>query len=218
MSVYNAESSVEDSINSILNQTYENFEFLILDDYSTDKTKEILDNYKSKDKRIKIIYNNQNIGLTKSLNRLINMTNAKLIARQDADDVSLPNRLNAQLNYINKYNLDACTSRAYIKSSKRKVPKFSYLLPDNLVIRYKNPYIHGSLIIKKEVLNKLGNYDENFYYAQDYKLFDSLLQNKYKIKTLKQPLYILNMEDNISLKFRKEQNYYAECVRNNLQP
>lgn len=218
MSVYNAESSVEDSINSILNQTYENFEFLILDDYSTDKTREILDNYKSKDKRIKIIYNNQNIGLTKSLNRLINMTNAKLIARQDADDVSLPNRLNAQLNYINKYNLDACTSRAYIKSSKRKVPKFSYLLPDNLVIRYKNPYIHGSLIIKKEILNKLGNYDENFYYAQDYKLFDSLLQNKYKIKTLKQPLYILNMEDNISLKFRKEQNYYAECVRNNLQP
>ena len=218
MSVYNAESSVEDSINSILNQTYENFEFLILDDYSTDKTREILDNYKSKDKRIKIIYNNQNIGLTKSLNRLINMTNAKLIARQDADDVSLPNRLNAQLNYINKYNLDACTSRAYIKSSKRKVPKFSYLLPDNLVIRYKNPYIHGSLIIKKEILNKLGNYDENFYYAQDYKLFNDLLQNKYKIKTVKQPLYILNMEDNISLKFRKEQNYYAECVRNNLQP
>jgi hypothetical protein len=91
-------------------------------------------------------------------------------------------------------------------------------LPDNLIIRYKNPYIHGSLIIKKEILNKLGNYDENFYYAQDYKLFNDLLQNKYKIKTVKKPLYILNMEDNISLKFRKEQNYYAECVRNNLQP
>ena len=119
---------------------------------------------------------------------------------------------------VNKYNLDACTSRAYIKSSKRKIPKFSYLLPDNLVIRYKNPFIHGSLIIKKEILNKLGNYDENFYYAQDYKLFNDLLQNKYKIKTVKKPLYILNMEDNISLKFRKEQNYYAECVRNNLQP
>jgi glycosyltransferase EpsE len=218
MSVYNAESSVEDSINSILNQTYENFEFLILDDYSTDKTTEILDSYKSKDKRIKIIYNNQNIGLTKSLNKLISMSNAELIARQDADDVSLPNRLKAQLKYINKYNLDACTSRAYVKSSKRKIPKFSYLLPDNLVIRYKNPYIHGSLIIKKEILNKLGNYDENFYYAQDYKLFNDLLQNKYKIKTVKQPLYILNMEDNISLKFRKEQNYYAECVRNNVQP
>lgn len=218
MSVYNAESSVEDSINSILNQTYENFELLILDDYSTDKTTEILDNYKSKDKRIKIIYNNQNIGLTKSLNKLISMSNAELIARQDADDVSLPNRLKAQLKYIHKYNLDACTSRAYVKSSKRKIPKFSYLFPDNLVVRYKNPYIHGSLIIKKEILNKLGNYNENFYYAQDYKLFNDLLQNKYKIKTVKQPLYILNMEDNISLKFRKEQNYYAECVRNNLQP
>ena len=218
MYVYNSETSVEDSINSILNQTYENFKFLILDDCSTDKTREILNKYRSKDKRIKIVYNNENIGLTKSLNKLISMSDTKLIARQDDDDISLPNRLKIQLKHLNKYNLDACTSRAYIKNSKRKIPKFSYLLPENLVIRYKNPYVHGSLIIKKEILNKLGNYDENFYYAQDYKLFNDLLQNKYKIKTVKKPLYILNMEDNISLKFREEQNYYAECVRNNLQP
>ncbi len=218
MSVYNSETSVEDSINSILNQTYENFEFLILDDCSTDKTREILNEYKSKDKRIKIFYNNENIGLTKSLNKLISSSNTKLIARQDGDDISLPNRLKIQLEYLNKYNLDACTSRAFIKSTKKKVPKFSYLIPDNLVIRYKNPFIHGSLIIKSEILSKLGSYDENFYYAQDYKLFHDLLQKKYKIKTIKQPLYILNMEDNISLKFKKEQNYYAECVKNNLQP
>ena len=124
MSVYNSETSVEDSINSILNQTYENFEFLILDDCSTDKTREILNEYKSKDKRIKIFYNNENIGLTKSLNKLISRSNTKLIARQDGDDISLPNRLKIQLEYLNKYNLDACTSRAFIKSTKKKVPKF----------------------------------------------------------------------------------------------
>ena len=73
-------------------------------------------------------------------------------------------------------------------------------------------------MIKKEVLQELGNYNENFYYSQDYKLFTDLLNRGYKIKHIKEPLYVLNMKDNISTNFKKEQDYYSKCVRKNKDP
>lgn len=73
-------------------------------------------------------------------------------------------------------------------------------------------------MIDKKVLNKVGNYDERFYYAQDYKLFSDLLTKGFRYKIIKTPLYELNLKDNISSKFVKEQDYYAKCVRNNKIP
>ena len=92
MAVYNGENTVEQSINSILNQTYPHFEFLIIDDGSSDSTIKILKKCSKKDKRIKIFQHSTNLGLTKSLNLLINKIQGKFIARQDADDFSLATR------------------------------------------------------------------------------------------------------------------------------
>ena len=69
------------------------------------------------------------------------------------------------------------------------IPNFSYYLPKRLVIKYKNPFIHGSLIIKRTVLVNLGGYKENFYYSQDYKLFYDFINSNFKINILKEPLY-----------------------------
>ncbi len=218
MSVYNEEKNLEDSIESILKQTYSNFEFLIINDGSTDDTKKILHKYSKKDKRIKIYNNESNLGLTKSLNKLINLSSGEYIARQDADDYSAPERLIKQLNYIENLDLDAVTSRAKIIGKNKKIPGLSFYLPLQILIRYKNPFIHGSLFIKKDVLNKIGNYNEDFVYAQDYKLFMDLLNCGYKIKNLNDILYNLNMDDNISTKYALEQKYYFECVRKNITP
>ena len=98
----------------------------------------------------------------------IKNTKGELIARQDSDDYSNPERIYTQVRYLLKNNLDAVTSRALIIGSTKKIPGFSYFIPAKLLMKYKNPFIHGSLIIKKQVLNDLGLYDENFYYAQDY--------------------------------------------------
>ena len=68
------------------------------------------------------------------------------------------------------------------------------------------------------VLTNLGGYNENFYYAQDYKLMKDLIEKKYKVKIIKKPLYELNMENNISSLYRKEQEYYAKCVRKDITP
>ena len=85
-------------------------------------------------------------------------------------------------------------------------------------MKYKNPFIHGTLIISKKILNGLGNYDENFYFAQDYKLMKDFLNEGYKVRSLSKTLYNLNTENNISQNNKKEQKYYFECARKNLKP
>ena len=218
MSVYNDEKRVSKSIESILNQTFQDFEFLILDDCSTDNTYEICNYYAKKNQKIKLMKNNQNLGLTKSLNLLISESNYELIARQDSDDESFKQRLEIQLKIIEKYNLDACTTLAIIDELKGTRPFLSHLFPKKLIIKYKNPFIHGSLLIKKRVLENVGMYDERFKFAQDYKLMFDLIRLNHKLKIINQPLYKLNTKDNISTRNIKEQNYYANCVKKEIDP
>ena len=218
MSVYNDEKNIGKSIESIMSQTYKNIELHILDDGSSDKTLEIINKYKTKYQNVFIHRNTNNLGLTKSLNYLIEQTNGEIIARHDSDDISHPERVEKQLNIMIKYNLDFCTTRAQIIQNNKITPKVSYYIPKKIVIKYKNPFIHGTLMIKKRVIVDVGMYDENFYYAQDYKLMSELLNINSKYKILRTPYYKLNFENNISTKFKEEQKYYAFCVKKKLTP
>lgn len=218
MSAYNAEESLDSSIESILNQSYKNIELLIMDDGSIDSTNQICKRYKKENPSIRIYKNLKNIGLTKSLNILINHAQGDLIARQDADDVSTTQRIEKQIDFLQGNNLDACTTRALIINKNKKIPGFSHYLPTRFVIKKKNPFIHGTLLIKKSVIEKLGFYDERFLYAQDYKLFSDLLKSGFKIKTKNECLYHLNIENNISSYYFEAQTYYAKCVQSNISP
>ena len=218
MSVYNDEKNIDKSIESIMSQTYKNLELHILDDGSNDKTWKIINKYKTDYQNIFIYRNKNNLGLTKSLNYLVNQTNGEIIARQDSDDLSHPERIEKQLNIMTKYNLDFCTTRAQIIQNNKITPKFSYYIPKKIVVKYKNPFIHGTLMIKKRVIINIGMYDENFYYSQDYKLMTDLLNINSKYKILRTPYYKLNFENNISTEFKEEQKYYAFCVKKKLTP
>lgn len=213
LSTYNSEETIEKSLVSLLNQTYKNLEILISDDGSTDKTKEICKKFQLNDERILLFSNKKNIGLTKSLNSLAQKARGSLIARQDADDISLPERIEKQVQFMNRKKLDAVTTRSLVMQNNKKRPGISFYIPDKLLINKKNPFIHGTLIIKKNVFKEIGYYDERFYFAQDYKLFHDLLNKGYKVKTLNEALYILNTENNISSENLDRQNYYADCVR-----
>ena len=213
MSVRNDGINVGKAIRSILDQSYSNFEFLILDDFSTDNTYEKIKKFK--DSRITIFQNSENLGLTKSLNLILNKSKGEYIARQDSDDVSFKERFENQLKFIKKHNLDACTTRAVTKSSNRKIPGLSSSISPKILVKFKNPFIHGSLIIKKNIISQINLYDEKFYYAQDFKLFSDLINNNYKIKILKEVHYVLNDSDNISTKFKGEQKKYANLVLKN---
>ena len=218
MSIYNAEKTLKKSLESIVNQTYENFEILIADDGSTDNTLNICEEFLSKYENIKLVVNKKNIGLTKTLNLLIEESKGDYIARQDADDISYNYRITKQLDFLLENNLDVVLSRAKIMNQKRMIPGISYYLPKKLLIKLKNPYIHGTLFIKTNVMKKLGGYDEKFYYAQDYKLMTDLHNAQNKIKMMKEPLYELNMENNISNLKLDSQKYFANCVRKGIVP
>ena len=217
MATYNNAKGLEASIESILCQTYQNIELLVLDDGSGDDTKDLLQN-KFRQKKLRIFHNEENIGLTKCLNKLIELSNGKYIARQDDDDISLPKRIEIQVKKLENSNHKACTTRALVKDTNVKIPGLSFYMPTKLVMKIKNPHLHGTLLIEKDCLETVGKYDENFYYAQDYKLFTDLLKSNIPVLKINQPLYLLNTKNNISTKYLEEQNYYADCVRKNLIP
>ena len=138
--------------------------------------------------------------------------------RQDDDDVSNIDRIQRRLTLWKKNRLDFCTTRAITAPNNKYRPGFSHYLPKKYLIKYKNPFIHGTLMIKKSVLESVGNYDERFYYAQDYKLFNDLINKGFRYKTINRNLYKLNIKGNLSEKKKQEQEYYANCVIKNIVP
>ena len=122
-----------------------------------------------------------------------------------------------QLKFMEENNLDAVHLQQKLKA-KIKLFHFFQGINPKFVINYKNPIIHGSLMIYSKALKDVGLYDEKFYYAQDYKLIKDLIKGPYKLKILKKVLYELNMTNNISQIYNNEQKYFADCVKKNKVP
>ena len=213
MSVYNDENNVANAIQSILDQTFDDFEFLIIDDCSTDNTYEEMTKFVN-DSRVKLYVNEENIGLTKSLNKLIEESNGKYIFRQDSDDISFKNRFVEQIKILETKDIKTCTTRAIDLNNNKIIPGISAWIPKKITMKFKNPYIHGTLAIEKLLLNSIGNYSEDFYYSQDFKLYLDLSQKNEKIYEIKKPLYKLNTSNNISTINKDEQKYYFKKALN----
>lgn len=176
MPVYNSKKFVGLAIESILNQTYRNFEFIIINDFSTDNSLQIISSYK--DSRIKILNMNKNSGISKALNEGIKNAKGKYIARMDSDDISFSNRLERQVGFLesNKEYI-LCGSNYKIISSKNEVelPEKHSLIKTNLL---KNCCVaHPTVVFKKEILvsNNIF-YSEDKEPAEDYFLWTQLIQ------------------------------------------
>ena len=213
MPVFNGGDLLNKAIESILGQTFENFEFIIINDGSTDETAEVVRGYASSDSRI-IFIDQDNIGLTKSLNKAIKTSKGNYIARMDADDVSALNRFETQMEWMKGGKYDLCCSRTYLLNSNRISPGLSYYMPKRIQMFFRNPFIHGTFLIKRKTLDIVGLYDEDFIYSQDYKLICDFYRNNLKIKYIKQPLYFTNTPPgSIGVSKKVEQNYFAERVK-----
>lgn len=175
MSVYNAEKYIEEAIQSVLNQTYNNFEFIIINDGSKDNSLKIIEKFLSKDDRI-ILIDRENKGLVSSLNEGILKSKGNFIARMDADDICLPNRFEEQLNFMKK-NSDVGVCGSWIKlfgedfkSKVWKIPSNDQRLKAELL--FSSCFAHPSVMIRKNVL--LDNdflYDESYTHAEDFELW-----------------------------------------------
>ena len=177
MSTYNNEKTVSRAIDSILNQTFTDYEFLIINDASKDRTERVIKRFS--DSRIRIISNKKNLGLTRSLNKGLKEAKGKYLARIDADDISLPKRLEKQVNFLQN-NPDFIligTSFNIINKKGKIIKKVEFNLnPEELYydLIFQNMFAHSSVLFKLEDVIKLGEYSERLKYAQDYDLWCKL--------------------------------------------
>lgn len=176
MAVYNEEQSILKSIKSIQNQTFKNWELIIIDDGSKDKTFELISKLIFKNSKIKLIKNSKNLGLSESLNKGIKLARAKYIARADADDINLPDRLKKQYKFLleNK-KIDALGTGAWLidKNGKRHKSAFfnkKFSIHDRKIFS-KPIFFHPSVMFRKRFFRKVGVYDPNFLRAQDKELW-----------------------------------------------
>ena len=218
MSVHNGEPYTSEAINSILGQTLTDWEFLIVDDASTDGTLTILKDYASSDSRIKILTNTNNIGLTKSLNLAILQARVEFIARQDADDISAPNRLKKQFNYMQTHPNIAvlgCLDSSFNEYGIIQTATDNKLSPAQIkqYLRRGNLFTHGSVMIRKSCLEQVGLYREFFRYSQDYDLWLRMSQY-FDLAIMPNLLYQHRMTPQaISVSQRRTQRKYAEIAK-----
>lgn len=215
MSVYNAERIIRAAVDSILHQTFSDFEFIVVNDGSIDATKEILSNYS--DARL-VVIDQENRGLTKSLIYAASIAKGKYLARQDADDTSQLDRLDKQFHYMEK-NPDIAllgTGSQQVDSENTSLGKISFPASCDEIrkgLSDRNQFVHGSVMMRKSAYEAVGGYREAFKYSQDYDLFLRIAE-KFQVENLPELLYRsghnLNM---VSLTHREDQIYFSKCAK-----
>jgi len=216
MAVHNGAPYLRQAVQSILDQTFPHFEFLIVDDASTDATPEILGRFS--DPRLRLITNPTRLGLTASLNRALTEARAPYIARMDADDISLPHRFERQYAFLEEHPECALVGSAYYRmdASGRLLGLVPVLTGDAELkegLLTQNWFGHGSVMIRRRALEEVGGYQERFRYAQDYDLWLRLAE-RFRIANLEEPLYCWRVsEEGISQRRREEQDCFARLAR-----
>lgn len=177
MPVHNGEKYLREAIESILAQTFSNFTFLIIDDGSTDDSVNIINSYD--DNRIKLLINEKNIGISKSLNRGIDNSQTKYIARMDQDDISFPNRIEEQINFMEAHpEIGICgTWMMAFNEEKQKVLKKRPVKNNDIraMLLFNNPMAHPTVMIRKESLDANNlRYNHEFDGLEDYDLWERM--------------------------------------------
>lgn len=181
LSVHNGERYLAQAVESILTQTYSDFEFIILNDHSTDSTSTILQTYAARDSRIRLLHNDPQLGLTKSLNRGLQAARGDYIARQDADDLSAPERFAEQVEFLEKNpavvlvsgNIDQIDAEGNIIGHLNRAAS-----PDLVrwyLLFYNHVSGHSQVMFRRAAALRAGGYDESLPYSQDYDLWLRLL-------------------------------------------
>lgn len=191
MTAYNSEKTIARCIDSIISQSYHNWEFIINDDASTDNTYSILSKYKKKDSRIKVIHSKKNGGIAKGLNNCLEKASGKYIAIMDADDVSLQNRIELEANYLDTHpNIDVVGSSMIVFNENGV--KGIRILPEKLT---KNSFLTGSpfanptVMIRHSTMNALGGYSVIAKRAVDIEMWFRLYKLGFTGVNLVQPLH-----------------------------
>jgi glycosyltransferase involved in cell wall biosynthesis len=215
MPVYNGETFLKEAIDSILNQTFTDFEFLIINDGSTDKSEEIILDYN--DSRIRYIKNDENLKLIKTLNKGINLAKAEFLVRMDADDISFPNRIERQVNFM-RNNIDVVVAGSWFQCVGNNSNIIQYSTQHNAIVTeflYKCSICHPSTIWRLENLDTL-KFNTDFDHAEDYEFWIQCM-NKGKLANIPEVLLKYRTHDmNVSSQYSEIQINNSSLIRKNL--
>lgn len=199
MSVYNCEKTIEKSVSSIINQTFEDWEFIICDDGSKDNTYKILQRISKKEPRIILIRNDRNRGLSYSLNHCLKLANGVYCARMDGDDLCDPSRFEKQVKFLDNNEQYSFVSTRMTRFDE----KGTYQIPDEIESYSPNkkdfikgsPFCHAPVMIRKVAYDSVNGYRDipQTLGVEDYDLWFRLYAKGYKGYVLQEPLY--NMFD-----------------------
>ncbi|WP_178990261.1 glycosyltransferase family 2 protein [Winogradskyella schleiferi] len=202
MPVYNGEKYLREAIDSILAQTYTNFELLIINDGSTDNTQQIIDSYS--DPRIKCVQQ-QNCGVAKSLNNGLALITTKYIRRHDADDISEPNMLEVQMQFLQKHKEIKFVSTSCAFMTNHSKVAYNYTQPKSALFSEEdyvmvsrqmfNPYspiVHGTVLGPTAIFKEMNGYREAFLTSEDNDLWLRIIEH-YKFAVLKHSYYYLRL-------------------------
>ena len=203
MGIYNCQQTLGDSIDSIINQTYQEWELIMCDDGSIDETYIFATEYQNKDDRIKLIRNQENQGLAATLNNCLEYCTGDFIMRHDGDDIMVTNRIEQQVNYILSNNCDACGSGAYLFDESGvwgiRQPKMN---PTRNTMVLGAPFIHPTVIMKHRIVREVNGYTVNIITKQrleDYDLWVKLYEKGFILHNIQEPL----------IYFREDKNSYS---------
>lgn len=226
MPVYNAEKYLAEAIESILHQTYQDFEFLIINDGSTDGSEEIILNYAEVDSRINYVKNEHNIKLIATLNKGVKLAKGKYIVRMDADDISVPERIEKQVSFMESHpSVGVCGSYFTVFGEEVKEPYVVTRPLGNETIKasllFTNSLGHPNVIIRKSVMveNDIW-YDPRFYRIEDWGLW-TILMNKCDFENIPESLLryrrTSTQETAIGSVDPKNIEYRLELIRENVK-
>ena len=223
--VYNSEKYIAETIESVLAQTYPDWEMIVVDDCSTDSTPSILKSYSLFDPRVRLMRNPVNKGLPYSLNHAIGNAKGEFIARMDADDISLSTRFQKQIDFLNEHSeveicgtgcieIDRTGKEIFYKSmpcTEREIEK---------VIFKRSPFIHPTVMIRKSFFQEVGLYNESYLKTQDLELWSRAYISGVKMANLPDYLLLYRVENNFwgkrssTLAIRNETRIIRYLIRN----
>lgn len=215
MPAYNAASYLEDSINSILNQSYQDFELLVCDDCSTDNTWEIM--LSIQDPRLRVFQNKENQGYLKTSNFLVAHAIGEYISFQDADDLSVPDRFTKLKKYLTDNNLDLVGSYCgVIRNGEEILSTIKYSMTfdeiqKDLIAKPHPPFCGSSVLVKSSVISRCGLYDIEFNRigAEDYDWIYRVALAGFKLGNISESLYLYRQHNQSVSRLNFERNKLA---------
>jgi glycosyltransferase involved in cell wall biosynthesis len=214
--VYNGGSQVRQALDCLLEQTVQPAEIIAVDDGSSDETPAILFEYEREHDLVRVLTHETNQGLPTALNTAIEATDRTYIARQDVDDRSRPNRIEEQYQYMTSNpSVDIVGTAADVIDEQGNVLDTIYPPSDpSSVLNERNPFVHGSVMMRRQAVEDAGGYDPLFEYSQDYDLWTRLDRAGYRLDSMQAVLYELERsQTHLSIDQRQRRILFGLAAR-----